>query len=239
MTEGAKLLHEISADGKTLAKGESGAWILGDVNIDVPVADAKELTIKLTTDGGKRKTLFLANARFVTAIGKEESLDVQPTAENIEAPAKSGEDYYGGPIKIAGVPYADAIPAQPLENDQPAVIHIPLAGKNAARFKARLGGDYPFGDESERRKVYAIRSQGTEARFLTVIEPYEDKPMVKSAFASGPDTLHVELADGRVQEIMLNNFDGDGRHIGVHITENKNNRILRDEHSETTGTASR
>jgi hypothetical protein len=226
--------YEVSADGKTLAKGESGVWVLGAANIDVPVTDAKELTITLTTDGGKRKTLFLTNSRLVTAEGKELSLDVQPTTENIQAPGKFGEDYYGGPVKIDGVLYADAIPAQPLENQKPAVIHIPIAGKNAARFKATLGGDFPFGDESDRRKVFAIRSQGTEARFLIVLEPYEDKPMVKSAIATGPDTLRVELADRRVQEITIKNLEGDGKNIRSQITESKDGQTLRIESTETT-----
>ena len=231
--------YEVSADGKVLAQGESGVWILGAVNLDVPVVDAKELTIKLITDGGKRKALFLASARFVAADGKELPLDAQTTFENIEAPAKSGEDYYGGPIKIAGVPYAGAIPAQPLDNKNPAVIHIPIAGKNAVRFKATLGGDYPFGDESARRKVFAIRSQGTETHFLTVLEPYEDTPMVKSAVALSADKLRVELADGRVQEITIKNLDGDGKNISAEITENKDGQIVRHESSETAVTISR
>ncbi len=47
--------YEISAGGKILAQGESGVWILGEVNIDVPVTGAKELTVKLTTDGDDRR----------------------------------------------------------------------------------------------------------------------------------------------------------------------------------------
>jgi len=73
------------------------------------------------------------------------------------------------------VPFDKAIAAQPKDAKQPGVIRISLAGKNAVRFKATLGADYPFGDESDRRKIYAIRSKGTDARFLTVIEPYENK----------------------------------------------------------------
>ena len=223
--------YEVSADGKILAQGESGVWILGAVNIDVPVADAKEFAIKLTTDGGKWKALFLANARLVKADGEELPLDVQPIFENVEAPAKSGEDYYGGPIKISGVPCADAIPAQPLNNKNSATIHIPLAGKNAMRFKATLGGDYPFGDENTRRKVFAIHSQGNEARFLTMLEPYEDKPMVKSAVALSADKLRIELADGRVQEITIKNLDGDGKNISAEITEDKDGQTVRHESS--------
>ena len=97
------------------------------------------------------------------------------------------------------------------------------------RFKATLGGDYPFGPETQRRKIFAVRSQGTEARFLTVLEPYEDTPVVKSAEALSADKLRVELTDGRIQEITLHNLAGDGKTISVDITESKNGVVLRTE----------
>lgn len=221
--------YEISDGAKVLAKGESGVWILGAMDIDVPIAGAKELTIKITTDGGKRKALFLAGARFVDANGKEIPLDAELKAENVEAPAKPGEDYYGGPIKIAGQLCADAIPAQPLDDKKPAIIHISVNDKNAIHFKATLGGDFPFGDESDRRKFFAVRASGAEARFLTVIEPYENKPMVKSAVAESADKLRVQLNDGRVQEIEINNLDGNGKNISAHIVESKDGEITREE----------
>ena len=77
--------------------------------------------------------------------------------------------------------------------------------------------------------MFAIRSNGSEARFLTVIEPYEDKPLVTSAVATGPDTLKVELADGRAQEITIKHLDGNGRDIAVQIIERKAGRIVRAE----------
>ncbi|HEY1661671.1 MAG TPA: hypothetical protein VGI03_04570 [Verrucomicrobiae bacterium] len=221
--------YDVAADGKTLASGESGIWILGAVNIDVPVTNAKELTITIKADGAMKKALFLANARFITVDGRETTLGIQPTTENIATPAKHGEDYYGGPVKIAGVSYTDAIPAQPSGNGVPAVIHIPLGAANVVRFKATLGGDYPFGDESDRRRVFAVRSQGTEARFLTVIEPYEDQPMIKSAVAENANQLRIELADGRIQEITIQNLDGDGKDIVVQMTETKDGQIIRQE----------
>jgi hypothetical protein len=228
--------YDVSGDGKSLAKRESGVWILGAVDIDVSVQNVSELTLTVNTDGSsKRKSLFWANARLVTNDGKEIPLTGSPQGDNIDAPPKPGQDYYGGPIKIAGIPYADALPTQPLDAKKPAVIRVSLAGTNAVRFKATLGGDYPFGDETQRRKIFAVRSQGTEARFLTVLEPYEDKPMVKSAEAVGADKLRIELVDGRVQEITLHNFNGDGKNISADISESKNGADLR---TETTSASS-
>jgi len=222
--------YDVSGDGKSLAKGESGVWILGTADIDVPVDKVNELTLTVGTDGSsKKKSLFWANARLVTADGKEISITGPQSGDNIDVPPKPGQDYYGGPIKIAGTLYPDALPTQPLDAKQPAVIRISLAGKNAARFKATLGGDYPFGPEDQRRKIYAIRSQGAEARFLTVLEPYDNAPMVKSAEAVSADQLRVELTDGRVQEITLHNFNGDGKNISADITESKDGKTLRTE----------
>ena len=220
--------YEVRANGEILARGESGMWILGAVDIDVPVHPGEELTIELNSDGDK-KTLFLANARFVTDDGKERQLGKMPVMENIAPPSKPAADYEGGPIKIAGVPCASAIPAQPLDKKKPAILHLPAADSGAVRFKATLGGDYPFGEEGSRRKIFASRVQGTEARFLTVIEPYDDNPMVKSATATGPDSLRVELTDGRTQDMAIQNFGGSGHDITVQITETKNGQILRSE----------
>jgi hypothetical protein len=104
------------------------------------------------------------------------------------------------------------------------------------RFQATLGSDYPPGDESQRRKVYAIRAgHGTEARFLTVIEPYENQPVIKSAVALGADQLRVELADGRVQDIQIENFTGDGKDIQITLTESRDGKILRRESTADAG----
>jgi hypothetical protein len=41
--------------------------------------------------------------------------------------------------------------------------------------------------------------------------------------------LRVELADGRVQEIEIKNFEGDGKDIQVNLTEIKDGKMLRQE----------
>lgn len=223
--------YEFTGDGKSLAKGESGMWVLGQADIDLPVQGVNELALNITADGkAKKNSLFLANARWVTASGQEIPIAAPAASENIVPIAKTGQDYYGGPIKIAGTLYDAAIPVQPQDATKAAILHISLAGKNAVRFKATLGGDYPVGNESDRRKVLAIRSQGTEANFLTVLEPYENEAMVKSVSATGPDALTVELADGRTQVITIKNLAA-GKDIAVEITETKSAQMIRHETS--------
>jgi hypothetical protein len=184
--------------------------------------------------------LFWVNARVVTADGKEIPLDqlsrpgdsvVRVTSEGAMQPKEPGKDFAGGPIKVAGIPYANAMSAQPQDGKKPALTKVNLEGKNAVRFKATLGGDYPVGDESRGWKTVAVRSAGKDAHFLTVIEPFEDKRMIKKATATAADTLHVELADGREQNIKIINLEGDGKDIAVELTELKDGALVRSENT--------
>ena len=47
---------------------------------------------------------------------------------------------------------------------------------------------------------------GTEAKFLTVLEPHEGTPRVKSARALDENTVEVTLVDGTVDQLKFNNF---------------------------------
>ncbi len=226
-----RLFWTVRGDGKTLADGKFGAWILGQANVDVSVDGVKQLELETKTELAKLPTLFWANARIVTKDGKEIALSELPVKfENVQQPKEPGKDYFGGPIKIVGEEYKSVTPAEPTVNGVTGVVRVDLSGVNAVRFKAMLGGDYPLGDESQRRKVTAIRAPaGNEARFLTVIEPYENQPMVKTAVATSADSLRVELNDGRVQEITLKNFDGSGKDIVAELVESKDGKVLRQE----------
>lgn len=224
--------YKVTGDGKILTSGESGTWILGAQTIDVPVTGLSELNLEVSTTGGKKKSLFWANARLVDINGKETPLGDLTDMQNIELPAIKGLDYYGGPIKIAGMLPSNTIPSQSANSKLPAVIRIPLAGKNAVRFKATIGGDYPFGPEEARRKVFDIRAMGTEARFLTILEPYDNKAMIRSATALSADHIQVELTDGRIQDILINNMEGNGANLQVTIEERKNTKIIRSENTK-------
>jgi hypothetical protein len=226
-----RLFYAVRGDGKTLAEGKFGAWILGTGDIDVPLDGVKQLELETRVEISRKPTVFWAGARIVTKDGKDIPLSELPLKfENIEQPKNTGKDYFGGPIKILGNEYQTAAPGQPKNDKQPGLVRVDLSGVNAVRFKSTLGSDYPLGNEAQRRKVYAIRAaNGDEARFLTVIEPYEDKALVKSAVAVNADKLRVELTDGRVQEITLKNFDGSGKDIEAHIVETKDGQVLRQE----------
>jgi len=226
-----RLFWKVRGDSKPLADGKFGAWILGQADVDVSVDSVKQLELETKTELAKLPTLFWANARIVTKDGKDIPLNELPVKfENVQQPKTAGKDYFGGPIKIVGEEYKSATPAEPTANGISGIVHVDLSGVNAIRFKATLGGDYPLGDESQRRKVTAVRAPpGSEARFLTVIEPYENQPVVRSAVATSADSLRVELTDGRVQEITLKNFDGSGKDIVAELVERQDGQILRKE----------
>jgi hypothetical protein len=234
-----RLYYTVRGDGKELTQGKFGAWILGSADIDVPIEGVKQLELETRTELSKTPTLFWANARVVTIDGKEiPATDLPLRFENMDQPKEKGTDYFGGPIKIVGAEYKSALPAQPVKNEEPAFVRVDLNGVDAVRFKAVLGGDYPLGDETQRRKVYAVRApDGTQARFLTLIEPYENRPMIKTALAIDADHLRVELVDGRIQEIVLSNFTGNGNDITVRMTETKDGRLLRQESTQDANVA--
>ena len=237
-----RLFYTVRGDGKVLAEGKFGAWILGQADIDVPLEGVRTLELETRTELSKKPTLFWAGARIVTRDGKEIALKDLPhpltdpaaaaiSSQNVvPGPEHMDSDYFGGPIKIAGNPYAFGLPAEPKNDKEPAITSIDLTGLDVVRFKAVLGSDYPPGPEDQARKVYAIRSAGADcARFLTVIEPYEDQPVVKSVEASSADQLRVELADGRVQEISINGMEGSGQDLSLKMTESKNGQMIREE----------
>jgi hypothetical protein len=227
-----KLWYTVKGDGKVLDEGKFGSWILGQANIDVPVQGLKELDLETKVQDAKKNTLFWGDARVVTAAGEEIPLSKLPVKfENVVQPPAPGKDYYGGPIKIVGQPYTEATPAEPQNQAASGVAQVDLSGVQAVRFKATLGGAYPLGDAGQLHKVYSIRAEGTEARFLTIIEPYDKQSVIKSARALSADKFEVELTDGRVQELTINNLEGAGNDISVSLKESRNGSEVRSETS--------
>ena len=93
-----QVTYAVRGDGKTLAEGKSGMWILGQVEIDVPLEGVKSLELETQTGATNPGTLFWAGARIVTADGKEIPLAQLPvTFDNAMQPKDKGSDFAGGP----------------------------------------------------------------------------------------------------------------------------------------------
>ena len=123
--------------------------------------------------------------------------------ENTDTGCGIGRDYRGGRVTIVGMEYPYALGASPIDHEQESRIIIDIRNLPVVRLKACVGVDAFPGDERQQRKTYAVRSHGRIGRYVTVIEPYEDRAAVARVTADSPDQVRVELADGRVQTITL------------------------------------
>ena len=149
--------------------------------------------------------------------------------ENTDRGCGIGRDYKDGRVTIVGKTYQNAIPASTLDHNREGVIRVSLADippehLEGARLRACVGVDAFAGDESRKRKMYAVRSEGTRARFVTVIEPYEDRAAVSGVLAVDEDQVKVVLKDGRVQTVgVLDMEDADGGKVRVVMRTSKCN----------------
>src|SRR5207249_3523040 len=115
-----QLWYTVRGDGKTLNEGKFGAWILGKAEIDVPIDGVKQLELETRVEKSKKPTIFWGDARFVTRDDKELPLDgLAVQTDNIVQPKKQGRDYFGGPIKLLGIPCKHALPGEPNEAGKP------------------------------------------------------------------------------------------------------------------------
>ncbi|MDQ8197894.1 alginate lyase family protein [Pelagicoccus enzymogenes] len=226
-----KFWYSVIGDGKTLAEGKFGAWVLGRDEIDVSVEGVKTLTLQTKADFNNNapKTLFWGNPVLITETGETIDLNLLKLKyDQIDTSPKSGTDYQGGPVKIAGRRFESTLPANPFKANEDGTINVSLKSLNASRFQASVGGDYPLGDETWRRKSLSFRTQGTETQYLTVIEPFEKDSVVKSVNAHSAREIEVMLKDGRKHILTINNLE-QGSDISVSIKEFKSGKLLREE----------
>ena len=218
-------------DGKTLAEGKFGSWLLGRGDVDVALDGVKSLELETKTELSKKSTLFWVNAKVVTRDGKEIPLSQLPTKSANVLPTKSaGQDYFGGPIKIQGERYHEAIAAEPENDAKPGIVSVDLSG---------IGP--PFGSRrpsaaitrwARRRSVAKCSPFAAKAprrASSPSSEPYETKAVIKSVKADSADVVTVELNDGRTQRIEIGQLQGNGKAISVKLTEAHDGKTVREE----------
>lgn len=228
------LQYAVRGDGKTLAEGKFGAWILGEGRVDVDVTGVKKLTLSSATPNKNRAgTLFWGEAVLETKDGKTIRLADLPSIKNNvqDNPFGLTKDYADGRINISGENCAWGLPAEPVNAgaETPAEYAFDLSNLQATRLKTVIGGDYPLGDEAERRITFGVRTDAPQARFLTVIEPYEKESLVQSVTASSADELIVKLKDGREHCLYFFGMEDEGNKFGVKVQEWKEGRLVREE----------
>lgn len=237
-----RLFYSVEGDGEVLADGKFGAWILGRDHIDVEVAGKKELKLHTRTEDGKVdhhlvketvRTIFWGDPYFEKADGSKIYLaDLAYTTENIDNGNGIGVDYAGGPVKLQAKEFGRAVPGDVIDKDSEGIITIDLSQLDAVRFVSDIGGDYPVGDESRRRRFVAQRKHERSARFISVLEPYTDKKMIKDIKFNNYNSIRVLLNDGREQLITISELDGDGDDVSVSVKEYVNGNLIREENAE-------
>ncbi|WP_018752021.1 hypothetical protein [Paenibacillus sanguinis] len=223
-----KLYYEVRGDENTLASGKLGAWIFGRDDLELSVEGVNTLELRIRVEPGigdnelpkpLEKTVFWGDPYLETSKGRVYLSELPLEMENTDPGNGPGTDYFGGPVRIQMKQFDRAIPANPLNAEQEGIIRIDLAGMGASRLVASIGGDYPLGDETERRKLISARSTGKQARFVTLIEPYEHQSMIVSASAESADQVSVHLADGRVQRVTVKGLEAGGDEVAVVLEE--------------------
>lgn len=224
--------YKVKVDGNQVGQGCFKAWLLGKKDIDVDLRGKKEVQIEIRTERKKHKplALMMAGAYLETAAGKRVPLSaLKPDTVNVCKIPQSGADYYGGPIKIAGIRYKDAIGIEPKDVSEAAILRFDLSDLDAVRMVGTIGCDYFTGDESQVRKTVGVRADGKEARFLTLLEPFEEHAVVEDVKAMSDSVLEVRLKDGRMQRVSLSGFYQKGKDISVCIEEFKDGKPIRKE----------
>lgn len=243
------LAYRVEGDGVVLAQGAFDGWILGRGTVDVELTNVRELSLVLKQDdissenrdfvctpqgcfwGEAVIRLKDGTAIDIGAMLRENSANpdypIKITFENIDMGCGIGRDYKNGRVTIVGAQYDNAIPASTIDHCKEGRIHISLADipiekMAGARLRACVGVDAFAGDESRKRKMYAVRTKGTKARFVTVLEPFESKAAVCDVIAVDENQVKVALTDGRVQTVSIMDMehrDSSKVRVSVHTSK--------------------
>lgn len=235
------LSYHVDVDGVVKDQGEFGAWLLGLGKCDVELTGARTLSLHVRNHQfyneqkdpvESPKCLFWGEAYVELADGSRRMLaDLNISYTNVDMGYGIGKDYQGGRVALVGNTYPGAIPTHPANQQEEAVITVDLTGLDAVRFVGCIGVDNFPGAEEQRRKMYSIQSRGAEARYVTVIEPYEADAMITSVASEDANTVHVTLKDGREQYIVINHIDTDD--IVLSFAEYKDGKLLRKERTDS------
>ncbi|MDF7825462.1 hypothetical protein P4B35_15655 [Pontiellaceae bacterium B12227] len=220
-----QLFYKVIGDGKVLAEGQFAPWILGKVVIDVDVKGFQTLEIETRIEKAKSlKTIFLGAPKLLNAAGDEVPFSIE--TENMAEAAGANLDYAGGSVSLFGEHYASSFAAEPADRKKAGTISINLRGKNAARFTAVLGGDYPVGGDDIHRKIIATRSTGKEARFLSAVELHENNPVIRSIEALNEDKIIVDRMNGQVDRYTISGLDGVDTQVAVDMVVEQDGRTI-------------
>ncbi|MGN0243972.1 MAG: hypothetical protein ACI4CT_07930 [Lachnospiraceae bacterium] len=220
----------IETDGIVADEKSFGAWHVNQYDAKIALENVKSLRLRVrqhptVSEFGEEiraaQCLHWGRANIYFEDGTVKRLDeLAISYHNVDTGYGTGRDYENGRVVIAGEEYPYALPASPINHDMEAVIEVNLSGlPGAVRFEGIFGANVFPGDESQRRKTYAIRTNARAAHFVSVLEVYEEKPMVSEVKAVSPQTVEVHLRDGRTEVISVEGIEGENPKVVYHSFE--------------------
>lgn len=208
-----KIHYELCQNGRLLAGGDTGAWILGAVTLDAEVDGEGPVQLKLRvekfadTRPESNNTVYLADACVSVEEHRQSlnslSYETVNTLNSVKNPYMEDSLQAKKEIIIEGNHYTDFICMTPEDYDKEAVLFWDPQGK-AGRFHCVLGCDYPPVMPEKERQTIAIRKEGDHCEFITLIELYEEERAVREAeYMAKEHKARIRLQDGTVQEIFF------------------------------------
>ncbi len=197
---------KVLLDGEEVLSDVANVYSCNLYPIEIDVSGRKIIEIRLpkrTHSAQDKPGDYMAIAEpHIVAGGKVIPLNELDYTIDGSKKADYGRDYDGNPINIAGRHYQNAFMIEPEKKE--TVITVNLNGIGADKFVAKIGADHIDGWNADEIKTLQFRSKGTTFKRISVLEPYQGSPQIKSARLLANDTLSIELENGIVQEMRIN-----------------------------------
>ena len=212
-----QLFYSVALDDDLLYENKLGTWIFGRDDIELPLKnDGKKLTlttssIYVSNEYGSGKdtplpAIFWGNGFVETASGEKIPLAELPyQMANVQVPDKENRDFFDGPVKLEAEKMQTSLSGTPTEESVPAAIEFDLRDIEPAMLKVKIGADYPLGSEENHRKLIAMRQEGTNAKFVTVLEQFETESVIEQ-IENVAEGIKVYLKDGSTDYIQINDM---------------------------------
>ena len=221
----ADVSYRIDGDGRYLADGGFVANAFDRHGIDVDVTGVSELRLTISIDaraGIALREHTLGDPRFVTTDGGTvRPPDLPVTIAGAGGPAPGFE-----PTRFTPGAHDRQIDLTPAGHR--VAVTFDTTSLDSARFATDLMVDGRIRDMATMRRTLLLRQHGTEARFLTVLEPFRTSPAIRQVRSPGPDHIEVSLADGRMHSIEITGLEA-GTDLRVSLREHRSGALVREE----------
>lgn len=208
-----QLRYRVLLDDQVLYESHLGTWVLGRDDIHLALSQGKELVLETVTNyvsneygAGKDVPLpavFWGEGSVTLTDGRRLLLsELEYQMENIKPVPEENRDYFGGPVKLQAKEMKQSLPGTPADEGTVGRLLFNVEGLKLSKIDVAIGGDYPLGDESDRRRMLSFRKRSSAAEFVTVLEQFDEQPVIKElSYEKG--SIIVTKADGTVDIVTI------------------------------------